>query len=218
MKSAPGAFKSNGSEPPPTSPNTNEVPARVADEMAPTASFMTPNARATNGTLISSRAVSSVATSPIAACRHEIARRFSPRAHAIASSAKTPNADWTCCMFPAFPEDYGGSAITSAMAPGQVAAPAVAFAEGGFLATSYEWHLGSHDSHEQHIGVQRECRHVGDRVADRFCVHARLRHFAAVGLQHPVDHAVGHGGCGIADIDLPDRDVIAAAIQVGGLG
>jgi hypothetical protein len=72
--------------------------------MAPTASLMTPKARATSGTLISTTAVRSVKANPIAACRSETARRFSPRPHAIASNANTPNADCSCCMIHPMPE------------------------------------------------------------------------------------------------------------------
>jgi len=69
----------------------------------------------------------------------------------------------------------------------------------------------------QHVGVERQRRHVGDRVADRLRVHARFRYLAPVGLQHAVDHAVGHRRRRVADIDLADRDVIGAAVEVGGL-
>ena len=62
--------------------------------------------------------------------------------------------------------------------------------------------------------------HVGDGVADRLRVHARLLLHRAVGLHHAGagDHAVRHRGCGIADVDLADRDVVHAAVEIGGLG
>src|ERR1700730_2278608 len=86
------------------------------------------------------------------------------------------------------------------------------------LAPSDERHLARHNRHEQRVGGERQARHVAHRIADGLGVHARLRHLAAVRLQHAVDHAVGHRRCGVADIDLPDRDVVAAAVEVGGLG
>ena len=49
-------------------------------------------------------AVVSVTARPIAACRSDTARRFSPHAHAIASKATTPNADCSCSMSPPNPD------------------------------------------------------------------------------------------------------------------
>src|SRR6266702_2493188 len=72
--------------------------------MVETASLMAPNAFATKGTLISTSAVRSVATRPMAACRIETTRRFSPKAQAIASNATTPNADCNCNIGPRSPE------------------------------------------------------------------------------------------------------------------
>src|SRR5262245_10617473 len=64
---------------------------------------MTPKARATTGSLSSTMAVASVTARPIAACRSDTARRFSPHAHAIASNATTPSADCNCSMNPPIP-------------------------------------------------------------------------------------------------------------------
>src|SRR5882757_3621074 len=86
--------------------------------MVPTASLMAPKALATTGSLISTSAVATVATSPIAACRIETARRFSPSAQAIASSASTPNADCSCSMDPPNARrDYASGPLQSAMLP-----------------------------------------------------------------------------------------------------
>ena len=68
--------------------------------MVLTASLMAPKALATSGSLISTSAVTRVTASPIAVCRNDTARRFSPSAHAIASNASTPNADCSCSMIP----------------------------------------------------------------------------------------------------------------------
>ena len=63
-----------------------------------------------------------------------------------------------------------------------------------------------------------DAKAVGDGVADRFRIHAQLLFHRAIGLHHAgtVDHAVGHRCCGIADIDLANRDVVHAAVEVGG--
>ena len=68
--------------------------------MAPTASLMTEKACATNGSFISASAVRRVTARPIAACFSDTARRFSLKAHAMPSSATTPNADCSCCILP----------------------------------------------------------------------------------------------------------------------
>src|ERR1700753_3698941 len=67
---------------------------------------MAANARVTRGAWISTIAVTTVATSPIAACRNDTARRFSPNAHASASNANTPNAD---CNFSIDPPEPTGA-------------------------------------------------------------------------------------------------------------
>ena len=62
--------------------------------------------------------------------------------------------------------------------------------------------------------------HVGDRVADRLRVHARFVFHRAVGLHHAGagDHAIRHRRRSVADVDLADRDIVLAAVEVGGLG
>jgi hypothetical protein len=52
------------------------VPARDAADIVLTASLMAPKALATSGSLIRTSAVRTVTASPIAACRHDTARRF----------------------------------------------------------------------------------------------------------------------------------------------
>jgi hypothetical protein len=83
-----------------------------------------------------------------------------------------------------------------------------------------ERHLAGHDRHEQHVGVERQAGHVGHGIADRLRVHARFVLHRAVGLHHAgaSDHAVCHRGRGVADVDLTDRDVVHAAVEIGGLG
>src|SRR5204863_949212 len=72
---------------------------------------MAPKACATTGSLSSTTAVTSVAARPMAACRSDTARRFSPHAQAIASNATTPNADCNCSMNPPDPGcDYASAA------------------------------------------------------------------------------------------------------------
>src|SRR5258706_14459017 len=45
---------------------------------------------------------------------------------------------------------------------------------GAVLTPSDERHLAGHHGHEQYIGVERQARHIGDRVAPRLGIHARL--------------------------------------------
>jgi len=49
---------------------------------------------------------------------------------------------------------------------------------------AFEWHLGRLHRHEQHVGVERQARHVNHRAADMVGVHARLDLFRQIGLQH----------------------------------
>ena len=51
-------------------------------------------------------------------------------------------------------------------------------------APPHERHLGRHDGHEQHVGIERQAGHVGDGVADGLRVHARLVLHRAIGLHH----------------------------------
>src|SRR5579872_5888253 len=113
--------------------------------MASTAPLMTKNPAVTWGSLRNSAAVAKVTARPIAACRMETARRFSLRIQAIASKAAMPNADCNSCM-PHAPE------LPSA--------------------ASHERHQVGHHGHEQHVGVERQARHVDHRLADVVGVHA----------------------------------------------
>ena len=53
------------------------------------------------------------------------------------------------------------------------------------LAPADERHLGRHDGHGEHVGRERQVRHMRDRLADLVHVHGRLGRDAAVGLAHP---------------------------------
>src|SRR5438552_15835023 len=66
--------------------------------MASTARLIAPIAVATCGIFRNRSAVRKVAASPMLACRNDTARRFSLIAQAKPRSAKTPIADWSCCI------------------------------------------------------------------------------------------------------------------------
>ena len=61
----------------------------------------------------------------------------------------------------------------------------------------------------QHVGRERQARHVDDRVGDLLDVHRRLDRDPPVGLRHALRHLVGHLGQRVADVDLAAGDVVA---------
>src|SRR4026209_1702753 len=76
-----------------------------------------------------------------------------------------------------------------------------------------ERHLRRHHREEQHVGVERQARHVDHRVGHRLHVHGGLRRSRTVGLGHATGHALGHGGGRVADIYLATRDIVLAAVE-----
>src|SRR5205823_13607192 len=123
---------------------------------------MTPKARATGGNLISTTAVNNVTASPMTACRSETARRFSPRAQPIAGNANPPNADCSCGMIPPMSARLWGQDH-----PPRSGAGVSGTVRARLLAPADERQLGSHHCHEQYARIERQGRHIGDRLADR---------------------------------------------------
>ena len=88
----------------------------------------------------------------------------------------------------------------------------------GDLAAAFERHLGGLDVHEQHVGVERQARHVADGRTAVLHVEHRLGRDLAVGLHHAGLHAPAHGRVGVADVELAAGDVVLAPVERRALG
>ena len=89
---------------------------------------------------------------------------------------------------------------------------------GKSLPASDKRHLVGHHRHEQHVGVERQARHIDDGVGHVLHVHPRFGFLAAVGLGNALRHPLGQRGDGVADIDLAGDDVVLAPVERDALG
>jgi len=67
-------------------------------------------------------------------------------------------------------------------------------------------------------GVERQVRHIKDRVGNQFHVHAWLWRHCAVSLKDAAVHALSHLRGRVADINLPARDVVLSSVERNALG
>src|SRR5690606_33106035 len=81
------------------------------------------------------------------------------------------------------------------------------------LPTSDVGHIGRHNSHELHVGVQRQAGHVHHGLGNMFHIHEWLGAHRTVCLHHAPAHDVSHFTGGVADIDLSAGNVISPAVQ-----
>ena len=54
---------------------------------------------------------------------------------------------------------------------------------------------------------------MDDGVGDTLHIHSRLYPLRAIGLWYAIGHALCHGRCRIADIDLTAGDIVFPAIE-----
>jgi hypothetical protein len=85
-------------------------------------------------------------------------------------------------------------------------------------APSDEGHLGCHDRHELHVGIERQACHVNDGIADMPHIDHRFGRLFAVCLLHAGGHARRKFGQRVADVDLTAGDVIFSAVKRDALG
>ena len=71
---------------------------------------------------------------------------------------------------------------------------------------------------EHHVRFQRQIGHVQHRLADDVHIHQGFNRHLTIGLHNAGRHALGHLGCGIANVDLPDSDVVFATVERRCLG
>lgn len=86
------------------------------------------------------------------------------------------------------------------------------------LTSTHEGHLGCHDRHELHVGIQRQASHVCNSACNVLNIHSWFSLDRPVCLKNAARHSVGQLCSGIADVDLTASNVVLAAVKRSRLG